>query len=155
MLLKNKMKYKISIIGKTKSNDEDLITRKYLKRIKNIELKQYEVKTKNIEKKIDEEAEKLINSTPKNGKLILLDEEGENISSSDLAKLILNWSNNNITNVNFVIGGAFGNGIKIKKKADKTIALGRLTWPHKMVKMMIAEQIYRIETIIQGHPYHK
>ena len=149
------MKYRISIIGKIKSNNEDLITNKYIKRIKNIELKQYEVKTKNKEKKINEEAEKLINSTPKNGKLILLDEEGENISSADLAKLILNWSNNNINSVNFAIGGAFGNGIKIKKSADKIIALGRLTWPHQMVKMMVAEQIYRIETIIQGHPYHK
>ena len=149
------MKYIISTIGKVKSNDEDLITRKYLKRIKNIELKQYEVKTKNKEKKIEEEADKLINSTPKNGKLILLDEEGENISSSDLAKLILNWNNSNITSVNFAIGGAFGNGIKIKRTADKIIALGKLTWPHQMVKLMISEQIYRIETIINGHPYHK
>ena len=63
------MKYRISTIGKIKSNDEDLITRKYLKRIKNIELKQYEVKTKNKDKKLNEEADKLINSTPKNGKL--------------------------------------------------------------------------------------
>ena len=45
--------------------------------------------------------------------------------------------------------------MKIKKTADKIIAFGKLTWPHQMVKMMIAEQIYRIETIIQGHPYHK
>lgn len=149
------MKYIISTIGKIRNNDEDLITRKYLKRIRNIELKQYEVKTKNKEKKIEEEADKLINSTPKNGKLILLDEEGENISSSDLAKLILNWNNSNITSVNFAIGGAFGNGIKIKRTADKIIALGKLTWPHQMVKMMISEQIYRIETIIHGHPYHK
>ena len=149
------MKYIISIIGKIKNNDEDLITRKYLNRIKNIELKQYEVKTKNKEKKLAEEADKLINSTPKNGKLVLLDEEGENLSSPDLAKLILNWSNNDITSVNFAVGGAFGNSVKIKKTADKIIAFGKLTWPHQMVKMMIAEQIYRIETIIQGHPYHK
>ena len=149
------MKYIISTIGKIRNNDEDLITRKYLKRIRNIELKQYEVKTKNKEKKIEEEADKLINSTLKNGKLILLDEEGENISSSDLAKLILNWNNSNITSVNFAIGGTFGNGIKIKRTADKIIALGKLTWPHQMVKMMISEQIYRIETIIHGHPYHK
>ena len=149
------MKYIISTIGKIRNNDEDLITRKYLKRIRSIELKQYEVKTKNKEKRIEEEADKLINLTPKDGKLILLDEIGENISSSDLAKLILIWSNSNITSINFAIGGAFGNGMKIKRTADKIIALGKLTWPHQMVKMMIAEQIYRIETIIQGHPYHK
>ena len=149
------MKYIISTIGKTKNSDENIITHKYLKRIKNVELKQYEVKINSPDKKRDEEALKLINATPKNGKLILLDEKGENISSNDLAKIILNWRDNNITNINFAIGGAFGNSEKIKKTADRVIAFGQLTWPHQMVKMMIAEQIYRIETIIQGHPYHK
>ena len=149
------MQYIISTIGKAKNSDEDIITHKYLKRIKNVELKQFEVKNKSPEKKRDEEELKLINATPKNGKLILLDEKGENLSSNDLAKIILNWRDNNITNINFAIGGAFGNGEKIKKTADRVIAFGQLTWPHQMVKMMIAEQIYRIETIIQGHPYHK
>ena len=69
--------------------------------------------------------------------------------------MVLDWRNDNIARINFAIGGAFGNGDQIKKSADKIIALGKLTWPHQMVKMMIAEQIYRIETIIQGHPYHK
>ena len=149
------MNYIISTIGKAKNSDEDKITYKYLKRIKNIELKQYEIKNSSLKRKREEEALKLINATPKNGKLILLDEKGENLSSTDLAKIILNWRDNNITNVNFAIGGAFGNGEKIKKTADRVIAFGQLTWPHQMVKMMIAEQIYRIETIIQGHPYHK
>ena len=149
------MQYIISTIGKAKNSDEDIITHKYLKRIKNIELKKFEVKNNTPEKKRDAEALKLINATPKNGKLILLDEKGENLSSNDLAKIILKWRDNNITNINFAIGGAFGNSEKIKKTADKVIAFGQLTWPHQMVKMMIAEQIYRIETIIQGHPYHK
>ena len=149
------MQYIISTIGKAKNSDEDIITHKYLKRIKNVELKQFEVKNNSREKKIDKEALKLINATPKNGKLILLDEKGENLSSNDLAKIILKWRDNNITNINFAIGGAFGNSEKIKKTADRVIAFGQLTWPHQMVKMMIAEQIYRIETIIQGHPYHK
>ena len=149
------MNYIISTIGKAKNSDEDKITYKYLKRIKNIELKQYEIKNISLKRKKEEEALKLINATPKNGKLILLDEKGENLSSTDLAKIILSWRDNNITNVNFAIGGAFGNGEKIKKTADRVIAFGQLTWPHQMVKMMIAEQIYRIETIIQGHPYHK
>ena len=149
------VRYIISTIGKPKNSDEDMITHKYLKRIQNIELKQYEVKTNNPEKKLEEEALKLINTTPKNGKLILLDEKGQNLSSTDLAKIILNWRDNNVTDINFAIGGAFGNGEKIKNTADKIIAFGKLTWPHQMVKMMVAEQIYRIETIIQGHPYHK
>ena len=149
------MKYIISAIGKTKTQQEDLITLKYLKRIKNIEIKQYEIKLNNKQKKIEEEGLKLISSTPSNGKLVLLDEQGENLTSPELAEMVLNWRNDNITFINFAIGGAFGNGDQIKKSADKIIAFGKLTWPHQMVKMMIAEQIYRIETIIQGHPYHK
>ena len=149
------MKYIISAIGKTKSQQEDVITFKYLKRIKNIEIKQYEVKLNNKQKKIEEEGLKLISSTPSNGKLVLLDEQGENLTSPELAKMVLDWRNDNIAYINFAIGGAFGNGDQIKRRADKIIALGKLTWPHQMVKMMIAEQIYRIETIIQGHPYHK
>lgn len=149
------MKYIISAIGKTKTQQEDLITLKYLKRIKNIEIKQYEIKVNNKKKKIEEEGLKLINSTPSNGRLVLLDEQGENLTSPELAKMVLDWRNDNITYINFAIGGAFGNGDQIKRRADKIIALGKLTWPHQMVKMMIAEQIYRIETIIQGHPYHK
>lgn len=149
------MKYIISAIGKTKTQQEDLITLKYLKRIKNIEIKQYEIKVNNKQKKIEEEGLKLINSTPSNGRLVLLDEQGENLTSPELAKMVLDWRNDNIAYINFAIGGAFGNGTQIKRRADKIIALGKLTWPHQMVKMMIAEQIYRIETIIQGHPYHK
>ena len=149
------MKYIISAIGKAKTQQEDLITLKYLKRIKNIEIKQYEIKLNNKQKKIEEEGLKLISSTPSNGRLVLLDEQGENLTSPELAKMVLDWRNDNITYINFAIGGAFGNGDQIKRRADKIIALGKLTWPHQMVKMMIAEQIYRIETIIQGHPYHK
>lgn len=149
------MKYIISAIGKTKNQHEDLITDKYLKRIKNIKIKQYEVKLNNEQKKIEEEGLRLINSTPKNGKLVLLDEQGENLTSLELAKIILSWRDNNISYINFAIGGAFGNGNQIKKRADKIIAFGKLTWPHQMVKMMIAEQVYRIQTIIEGHPYHK
>ena len=149
------MKYIISVIGKTKTQQEDLITLKYLKRIKNIEIKQYEIKPNNKQKKIEEEGLKLISSTPSNGRLVLLDEQGENLTSPELAKMVLDWRNDNIAYINFAIGGAFGNGDQIKRRADKIIALGKLTWPHQMVKMMIAEQIYRIETIIQGHPYHK
>ena len=149
------MKYIISIIGKFKNNDENLITQKYLKRIKNIKLNQYEIKVSNLEKRLEEEGLKLINSTPKNGKLILLDEQGENLSSTELAEIISKWKDNNISSINFAIGGAFGNGSLIKTSADKIVALGKLTWPHQMVKMMVAEQIYRIETILEGHPYHK
>ena len=149
------MKYIISSIGKYKNKNEDMITQKYLQRVKNVQEFQYEVKLNDVKKKIEEEGVKLIKSTQKNGKLILLDEQGENLTSAELASIISNWKINNVSSVNFAIGGAFGNGETIKKAAEKIIALGRFTWPHQMVRMMVAEQIYRIETILQGHPYHK
>tara|TARA_B100000767_G_C19386990_1_gene378290 strand:- start:41 stop:490 length:450 start_codon:yes stop_codon:yes gene_type:complete len=149
------MKYIISFIGKSKTTDEDIITKKYLKRLNNVVIKQHEVKINNIKLKMMEEGSKLIKATPLNGKLILLDEQGENLSSTDLAQLILEWEENNVSIVNFAIGGAYGNGEKIRKKADKIIAFGRQTWPHQMVKMMVAEQVYRIDTLLKGHPYHK
>ena len=149
------MKYIISSIGKYKNKNEDMITQKYLQRVKNVQEFQYEVKLNDVKKKIEEEGVKLINSTQKNGKLILLDEQGENLTSAELAGIISNWKINNVSSVNFAIGGAFGSSKTIKKAAEKIIALGRFTWPHQMVRMMVAEQIYRIETILQGHPYHK
>ena len=149
------MKYIISFIGKAKTTDEDVITKKYLKRLNNVVIKQHEVKTNNIKLKMMEEGSKLIKATPLNGKLILLDEQGENLSSTELAKLISEWEENSISIINFAIGGAYGNGEEIKKTADKVIAFGRQTWPHQMVKMMVAEQVYRIDTLLKGHPYHK
>ena len=149
------MKYIISSIGKSSKSDEEKITQKYLKRLNNVELNQYEAKTNNVKLKIIEEGTKLIKSTPLNAKLILLDEQGENLSSKELAKLVLDWKENSISSINFAIGGPYGNGVQIKKTADKMIAFGRQTWPHQMVKIMLAEQIYRIETILRGHPYHK
>ena len=82
------MKYIISSIGKYKNKNEDMITQKYLQRVKNVQEFQYEVKLNNVKKKIEEEGVKLINSTQKNGKLILLDEQGENLTSAELAGII-------------------------------------------------------------------
>ena len=150
------MKYMISFAGKSKpSSEEEIITKKYLRRLSNIIINLCEVKTKNIELRLKEEGSKLLKLTPSNGKLILLDEQGTNFSSNELAEIVSDWENSNFSTINFVIGGAYGNGKEIKEKADKTLALGRLTWPHQMVKMMVAEQIYRIDTILKGHPYHK
>ena len=149
------MKYIISCIGKASNSDEFLITKKYLKRLKNVKINEFDVKNSNKKNQIFEEGLKLLNSTPPKGKTVLLDEQGDNLSSLELANLILNWQENNIQYLNFAIGGPEGNGINIRKKADKIIAFGKQTWPHQMVRMMIAEQIYRVETIFKGHPYHK
>jgi 23S rRNA (pseudouridine1915-N3)-methyltransferase len=55
----------------------------------------------------------------------------------------------------FVIGGADGLGSKLLKQTDRTISFGRLTWPHQIARVLLAEQLYRAMTILSGHPYHR
>jgi len=55
----------------------------------------------------------------------------------------------------FAIGGADGHGPAIKARADELLAFGPMTWPHQIVRLLLAEQVYRAVTILSGHPYHR
>ena len=57
--------------------------------------------------------------------------------------------------LNFAIGGPYGHGQFIKQKSDKIISFGKMTWSHIIARLMLVEQIYRIESIFNNHPYHK
>jgi 23S rRNA (pseudouridine1915-N3)-methyltransferase len=57
--------------------------------------------------------------------------------------------------VTFIIGGAAGLSNDVRQKGDLVLSFGKLTWPHMMIRAMLAEQIYRVYSIISGHPYHK
>ena len=61
----------------------------------------------------------------------------------------------NVKLVNFVVGGPHGHGENIKLKANHIISFGKMTWSHLLARIMIVEQLYRIETIFKNHPYHK
>ena len=85
---------------------------------------------------------------------ILLDIEGSKLNSVEFSECILDQADIN-QNINFFIGGSEGIDRKYFGDFDKIISFGDLTWPHKMFKMMLLEQIYRSITIINKHPYHK
>ncbi len=89
------------------------------------------------------------------GKLVLLDETGEAITSAKFAKLLAKWRDDGVAKVAFVIGGPDGCDPKLGKNASMVLGFGRLTWPHQIVRILLLEQIYRAMTILAGHPYHR
>ena len=102
----------------------------------------------------DDEGQRLL---AKNGKgiLIRLDERGEAWTSQDLSKRLARWRDAGEEVVSFVIGGADGTSTAIAAAARHTISFGVQTWPHKLVRVLIAEQVYRALSIEAGSPYHR
>jgi 23S rRNA (pseudouridine1915-N3)-methyltransferase len=89
------------------------------------------------------------------GVLIRLDERGETWTSQDLSKRLARWRDAGEDAVSFVIGGADGTSPAMAKAARHTISFGVQTWPHRLVRVMIAEQVYRALSIEAGSPYHR
>jgi 23S rRNA (pseudouridine1915-N3)-methyltransferase len=86
---------------------------------------------------------------------IVLDERGEAIGSEALAARIGAWRDAGAASLHTVIGGPDGLDPALRKGADLVLGLSPLTWPHQLVRIMLAEQLYRVTTILSGHPYHR
>jgi 23S rRNA (pseudouridine1915-N3)-methyltransferase len=86
--------------------------------------------------------------------VVLLDEIGGQVNSVDFAEFIDNKQNMSIKRLVFVIGGAYGATSEIKEKADYSLSLGKMVWPHEMARLMLIEQIYRAYSILNNSPYH-
>lgn len=149
------MKYNIYAIGNMRRSPEAEIFLKYSKRIKNIEFFEYVSNFEEKNKKINDESKKLLSMIKNNGKKILLDEKGKILSSFEFSKLISDWRNHGHNIINFLIGGADGVNENIIENVDLTISLSKMTFPHMLARIVLVEQIYRSETIINNHPYHK
>ncbi|PZP39558.1 MAG: hypothetical protein DI585_03740 [Pseudomonas fluorescens] len=92
---------------------------------------------------------------PMPGVRILLDERGENVSSRQLSEKFKHWQNDGIKAVCLLIGGANGVSKTVAQRVDWVWSLSNLTLPHQMVRLFIAEQLYRVHTLLSGHPYHR
>ncbi|MEO1136572.1 MAG: 23S rRNA (pseudouridine(1915)-N(3))-methyltransferase RlmH [Pseudomonadota bacterium] len=101
------------------------------------------------------EGEMLLGVLPAGAAVIALDERGDNISSEKLAALLGHLRDDGAGDAAFVIGGADGHDEIVRTKAKRLIAFGAATWPHMLVRAMLAEQLYRSMTILSGHPYHR
>lgn len=89
------------------------------------------------------------------GVVVALDERGKTIGSEAFARQIARWRDDGRPAVSFVIGGADGLEPDFVRAADLTLSFSPLTWPHQLVRIMLAEQLYRATTILSGHPYHR
>ena len=111
-------------------------------------------KTTPIEKNIKEEGKRIQSAIPSNSRLIVLDEKGKKFSSIELSKKMEEWFPQG-QDIAIVIGGADGIDDRIKQQADETWSLSSFTLPHALVRVIVAEQLYRAWSILKGHPYHR
>lgn len=145
------MKITIIAIGKCKKNSPEAeIIAEYVKR------SAWQITIKEADNSNQaEEARFLQGAIPSGAKVIVLDERGENLKSTELAHKIENWQLNGCSEICFLIGGADGHLPETRQRADLLLSFGKLTLPHILMRAVLAEQIYRIQTIINHHPYHR
>ena len=152
------MKFNILSIGKFKDKSCETLFYEYKKRMDfDINLKELNLKKSYEGEKLKEEEGKLLlqNCTTNNSKTICLDERGKIISTIDFCNLITNYQNYGVSDINFIIGGAEGLSQDVRDKSDFILSFGKMVFPHLFVRVMLIEQLYRVYTLQNGHPYHK
>lgn len=100
------------------------------------------------------EGEALLAALPAHAFVVALDQDGEMLDSATLAARLEGWLSL-ARPLRFLIGGAEGLDRPVLTRADFTLSVGRMTWPHLLVRAMLAEQLYRARCIAAGHPYHR
>ncbi len=159
------MRILIAAVGKLKSGPERELFDRYLDRaqksgrplgLTRIEVREWtESRAGRSEDRRAEEAASILSEIADTARLILLDEHGASPTSHDFANLIAEQRDRGTPELVFAIGGPDGHGAAMTTRADRTIAFGAMTWPHQIIRVLLAEQIYRATTILAGHPYHR
>ncbi len=104
---------------------------------------------------IEREAALLMAAVPKQAFVVALDEGGKQLSSAALAQFIGAQRDAGLRDLAFVIGGADGLAAPLRAEARLRLSFGSVTWPHLLVRALTLEQLYRAQTILSGHPYHR
>ncbi len=147
----------IAAIGRQKPSPElDLLT-KYVRQTRwNVIVREFEdKKAASTAERMKKEGELLLSAVPAGAVVVVLDERGKMLSSPEFARKMGRWQDDGAPAVAFLIGGADGHSPEVREKADLLLAFGTMTWPHMLARAMLAEQIYRAKTILDGHPYHR
>lgn len=150
------MQIHIVAVGRWRECPERALFQEYVKRLHwECSLKEVEVKQAFTKDKLKaKEAELLLAAVPKGAVIIALDERGKEYTSPQFATLMQGLESD-ARAVAFLIGGADGHGDVVFAAAAHRMRLGAMTWPHMMVRALLSEQIYRAQTILSGHPYHR
>ncbi len=155
------MRVLIAAVGRLRDGPEAALTADYMARasnagrqigFKSVDLVEVEGKPPGDPRA---EASALYRATPDDARKILLDERGAEWTSRQLAEKMARWRDDGVACATFWIGGADGVSQSVKDQADEKLAFGRQTWPHRFVRAMISEQIYRAVTILCATPYHR
>lgn len=147
----------IRAIGKLKSNTpEAQLIADYLKKSREkIEVREYvEKRTLSDTELKDSEAKLLLSDVPENAFIVALDEHGQTLSSREFAGYLKKVRDESRPIV-LMIGGANGHGLEVLKRAHLQLSFGRMTLPHFLMRVVLAEQLYRATTIWNNHPYHR
>ena len=96
-----------------------------------------------------------MSAVPVRAHIVVLDERGKNETSEEFAARLGHWRDDSARAVAFLIGGADGLDDVVRDRAEAALSFGRLTWPHMLVRALLAEQLYRAHSILSGHPYHR
>lgn len=153
------MKLKIAASGRLRSGPESELVSDYLSRFEKtgralglgpITLQEIDAKKGGMAA----EAELLGKAVSGCSPLCILDERGKTLSSPDFANLLGRWRDQGDSPA-FVIGGADGIDPALRARADVAVSFGKMVWPHMLVRVMLAEQLYRAASILAGSPYHR
>lgn len=102
-----------------------------------------------------EESARILSSLPERAALVILDERGRDIDSAGLAAFVARERDAGRRDLVVAIGGPDGHDETLRRRADLVLAFGRMTMPHMLVRVLAAEQLYRVVTLLSGHPYHR
>ena len=159
------MRMTIACVGRAKAAAEQELCEAYLKRARAfgrklgvfpIELIVVETsRAPDAKARMAEEADRLCKRIPSGARRIVLDERGTALDSASFAARLAALRDSGERDLVFVIGGPDGLAPDLINKAEERLSLGPQTWPHLLVRAMLAEQIYRSLTILGGHPYHR
>lgn len=155
------MKVAICAVGRLRAGPEHQLITDYLERFgkagRSLGLGPATVIEVEDKKNLGMEAEAALleRAVPAGALRVTLDERGDLISSPEFAARLAGWRDAGRGDVAFLIGGADGLAPALRARADASISFGRMVWPHMLVRVMLAEQIYRAGQILAGTPYHR
>lgn len=159
------MRVAVHAVGRMKAGPERELAERYFKRFSKAGpglgldfagvTETPESRAQSAEERRREEARKLSPLLEAGTILVLLDERGKNSTSQDIAARVAAFRDSGRRTLLFAIGGPDGHDAELRERAELVLSLGAQTWPHQLTRIMLAEQLYRIATILAGHPYHR
>jgi len=151
------MRITVAAVGRNKAGPERELWDDYAGRLSwPVALKEVEIKG-NLPPadRMAREGAALLAAVPPGATLVVLDGRGKAVSSAALAGRLGQWRDQGVRELALLIGGADGHAPEVLSRAGFLLSLGPMTWPHLLVRAMLAEQLYRAQSILAGHPYHR